>query len=256
MPDTEIMSLADATRALISPGQMFEMEEVSISDIPTRIWKHCPADLRVILELSRGHGGKDFLVYEDERITFERHYRTAAAIARALADRFGLTKGERVSIAMRNLPEWATTFWGAAAAGAILVPLNAWWTGAELRFGLGDSGSSVVVVDAERLERIAPYLGELPDLRGVVVTSEDRAEVPRVADSKVPIVSYRELVGDPAADITLPDVELNPEDDVTIFYTSGTTGTPKGAVGTHRNMCTNLMSLYFVNARASMRGAN
>jgi len=250
------MTIEEANGKLLAPGEMFEMEQVEIRGVPTRVWKNCPSDLRVVLEMSRAHGDKDFLVYEDERTTFEEHFRIAAAISRTLQDRFGVSKGDRVAIVMRNLPEWAMTFWGAAAAGAVLVPLNAWWTGAELRFGLRDSSSAVVVVDAARLDRIWPHLTELPDLRAVVVTHEDRVEVAPPQDAPVPVISFKELVGEPAPDITLPDVGLDPEDDATIFYTSGTTGVPKGAVGTHRNMCTNLMSLFFVNTRASMRGAH
>ncbi|HUC35920.1 MAG TPA: class I adenylate-forming enzyme family protein [Acidimicrobiales bacterium] len=248
------ISLEEATRQLTSPGQTFEMEDVVIRGVPTRVWKNCPADLRVVLELSRAHGDKDFLVYEDERTTFEEHFRIAATIAHELESRFGVEKSDRVAIAMRNLPEWAMSFWGAAAAGAVLVPLNAWWTSPELHFGLLDSKSAVVVVDAERLERIRPHLGELPDLRAVVVTHEDRVEVPVVGRAPVPIVPFGELVGDPSGRLSLPEVGIAPEDDATIFYTSGTTGLPKGAVGTHRNMCTNLMSLFFVNTRASLRG--
>lgn len=254
--DTSTVSIGEATRQLIAPGQMFEMDELDIRGIPTRVWKNAPANLRVVLELSRSHGDRDFLVYEDERTSFEEHFRIAATIANALEDRFGVTKGDRVTIAMRNLPEWAMTFWGAAVAGTIVVPLNAWWTGAELGFGLRDSGSSVAVVDAARLDRIRPHLRELPDLRAVVVTHEDRVEVPPPADSPVPIVSFRELVGEPSPEVSLPEVDIEPDDDATIFYTSGTTGTPKGAVGTHRNMCTNLMSLFFVNSRATLRGSS
>ncbi len=250
------MTLEDATRQLVAPGQMFELGETVIRGVQTRVWKNCPSDLRVVLELSRGHGEKDFIVYEDERTTFEGHFRSAASFAHTLRDRFGITKGERVAIAMRNLPEWAVSFWAGAATGAILVPLNAWWTSAELRFGLDDSESTVAVVDTARFESIRPHLADLRHLRGVVVTSEDRHAIPPVPDSPVPVVSFAELVGDPAPDIALPDVVIDPDDDLTIFYTSGTTGVPKGAVGTHRNMCTNLMSLYFVNARATLRGSS
>ena len=82
-----------------------------------------------MLELSALHGDKDFLVYEDERITFAEHFRTVATLAHALVDRFGITKGDRVAIAMRNLPEWVIAFWASISVGAVVVPLNAWWTG-------------------------------------------------------------------------------------------------------------------------------
>ncbi len=253
---TEGMSLAEAERTLTAAGQMFEMEEVDIRGVPTRVWKHAPASLRDILELSRPHGDKTYLVYEDERTTFEQLYRIAATLGCDLADRLGVTKGDRVSIAMRNLPEWAMSFWAAAAAGAVVVPLNAWWTGPELTYGLADSGTTVVFVDVARLEQLLPHLGELPDLRAVVVTSEDRSPFTAPSGTPVPVLSFADMVGEPAAGATLPDASLDPEDDATIFYTSGTTGRPKGAVGTQRNMCTNLMSLFFINSRQALRGSS
>jgi long-chain acyl-CoA synthetase len=252
---TPTMSIEEATRTITAPGQMFEMEDVDIRGVATRVWKNCPANLRVVLELSRGHGDTDYLVYEDERTTYEEHFRIAATIANELRHRFGVEKGDRVAIAMRNLPEWAMAFWGAAVAGGVVVPLNAWWTSPELHYGLADSGTTVAFVDAARLDRLLPHLAELPDLRAVVVTHEDRTQVPTVPDAPVPVVAFSDLVGTPRADVTLPDVTIEPEDDATIFYTSGTTGKPKGAVGTHRNMGTNLMSLFFLNTRAGLRAA-
>ncbi len=253
MPETPTLSIEEATAAITAPGQMFEMEEVDIRGVPTRVWKNCPASLRVVLELSRGHGDTDYLVYEDERTTYEEHFRIAASIAHGLHDRFGVERGDRVAIAMRNLPEWAMAFWGAAAAGGVVVPLNAWWTSPELHYGLSDSGTTVAFVDAARLERLAPHLAELPDLQAVVVTHEDRVDEPVLPGSAVPVVSFAELVGSPDPAIALPNVVIEPDDDATIFYTSGTTGKPKGAVGTHRNMGTNLMSLFFLNTRAGLR---
>ncbi|MGH9109951.1 MAG: AMP-binding protein, partial [Acidimicrobiales bacterium] len=166
------ISLAEATAALTGPGQPFEMEEAVIRGIPTRVWKKAPATLRTVLELSRAHGEADFLVYEDERLSFEHHYRAAATLAHRLGQRFGVVKGDRVAIAMRNLPEWVIAFWAAAVAGAVVVPLNAWWTTDELAYGLADSGAVVVVTDRERAERIRPRLPELPALRAVVVADE------------------------------------------------------------------------------------
>jgi long-chain acyl-CoA synthetase len=248
-----IPTIAEANAQLTAPGQMFEMEEVDIFGVPTRVWKNCPSSLRDVLELSRLQGDKDFIVYEDERTTFEEHYRQAATMARVLRDRFGVTKGDRVAIIMRNLPEWVVAFWAAAAAGAIVVPVNAWWKGAELEYALVDSGTKVAFVDTERLERIRPHLGACPELRAVVVADEDRRQVSPPQDPAVEVLPFSEVLGTVAPDATLPDVTLQPEDDATIFYTSGTTGQPKGAVGTHRNICTNLMSLFFLNMRAGLR---
>jgi long-chain acyl-CoA synthetase len=252
MPSAPV-SLEEANRTLTAPGQMFEMDEVEIRGVTTRVWKNAPDNLRVILEQSRGHGNQDFLVYEDERTNFEEHFRIASTLARTLRDRFGLTTGERASIAMRNLPEWAMAFWGIAAAGGVAVPLNAWWTGPELQYGLEDSATAVLFVDAERLNRLRPHFEQLPHLRAVVVTHEHRGAPLAAEKASVPVIRFDELVGTAPAEATLPAVDLVPEDDATIFYTSGTTGKPKGAVGTHRNMVTNLMSLFFLNTRAAMR---
>jgi steroid-24-oyl-CoA synthetase len=240
------MSLTEATATLTAPGQMFEVGEEVIGEIPTRFWKLAPPSLRAVLELSRGHGDQTFLVYEDERTTFEENYRTAAHVARRLVDDYGVAKGDRVAIAMRNYPEWVFAFWAAAAAGAIVVPLNAWWTGEELAYGLADSGAKIMFADAEREERLSPHWDELGDLKAVIVARSDGS----VADGHQ---RFEDVGGDVPADASLPDVELEPEDDATIFYTSGTTGRPKGALGTHRNICTNLMSLFFIAMRGSLQ---
>jgi long-chain acyl-CoA synthetase len=249
------MSLAEATATLTGPGQIFEMEEVDIRGVATRVWKAAPASLRSVLDLSLGHGDADFLVYEDERTTFAQHHRAASTLAHRLRDGLGVAPGDRVAIAMRNLPEWVTAFWAIAAAGAVAVPLNAWWTGDELQFGLLDSGSVVAFVDQERAARLQPHLAELPYLRNLVVVSERRGTPPATVGighgSRE--LTYTEVLGEVSADAVPPDVTVEPDDDATIFYTSGTTGRPKGAVGTHRNACTNLMNLYFVNTLNKLR---
>jgi long-chain acyl-CoA synthetase len=239
-------SIAEVHAALTAPGQPFEMDEVVIRGVPTRVWKQAPPSLRGVLEMSRAHGG-DFLVYEDEHWSFDRHYRESSQLAHVLQERLGVRKGDRVAIAMRNFPEWSLAFWAAASAGAVVVPLNAWWTAPELQYGLEDSGSVVAFVDAERLDRIAPHLGELPALRTLVVARDDRADLPAGG------LAFAAVLGDVPADVEQPAVGLDPEDDATIFYTSGTTGRPKGALGTHRNITTNLMSLAFTSVRAGMR---
>ena len=235
-------TIQEAHAALTAPGSMFEMEEVDVDGVPLRAWMHAPPSLRALLEASRGRGDAPFIVYEDEVLTFEQHARAAAHLARVLVDRYGVAKGDRVAIAMRNFPEWSVAFWAAAAAGAVVVPLNAWWTADELRYGLEDSGSTVLFLDGERLERLVDVLPDLA-IASVVVRGDAVGGAER----------WEDVLGDVPPDAALPDVELGPEDPATIFYTSGTTGRPKGALGTHRNICGNLLSLGFAAARAQLR---
>ena len=245
MSSGEAPSIAEVHAGLTAPGEPFEIADTTVRGVPTRVWKHAPTSLATILTQSRAHGDLDFFVYEQEHWTFEGHYRGAAKLAHALVERFGVQKGDRVAVAMRNLPEWSVAFWAAAAAGAVVVPLNAWWTGPELAYGLRDSGTKVLFCDRQRLDRLEPELERLEGLHIVVARPESESLGSGV-------ISMADLLDTPP-DVELPAVEIEPDDDATIFYTSGTTGEPKGVLGTHRNICTNLMSLGFVTARGARR---
>ncbi len=236
----------EITATLTAPGARFEIADTTIRGIPTRVWKNAPPSLRAVLERSREYGDKVFLVYEDEELDFETHFRTAAHLAHRLIDECGVRKGDRVAIAMRNFPEWSIAFWAVTTAGAIVVPLNAWWTGEELAYGISDSGARVLFADAQRAARLTPHLETLALGHRIVARAGD--------DAPEGWTRFEALVGDVPDTASLPPVDLEPEDDATIFYTSGTTGKPKGALGTHRNICGNLMSVAFAQARAAARG--
>ena len=251
---SETLTLAEATARMTAPGQMFEIERITVNGIEMSAWKHAPANLRQVLDMSLNHATRDFLVYEDQRFTFDEHYRIASTLAKRLGS-VDVVKGDRVAIASRNLPQWIFAFWGAMVTGAVVVPLNAWWTSEELAYGLTDSGSSILFVDEERLERLAKQFDHLPELKTIVVVSDDPKRPAHIdkTHSRIQLIGFDDFLGkaDPAA--TPPDVTLEPDDDATMFYTSGTTGKPKGAVGSHRNALTNLMSLFFIGQRATLR---
>jgi long-chain acyl-CoA synthetase len=236
----------EATRQLTGPGGDFEIARATIRGIEIKIWKNAPRSLRDVLAASSNHGDQTFLVYEDERVTFAEHLRAATAFAHVLRESFGIEKGDRVAIAMRNYPAWSVAFWGAAAAGAIVVPLNAWWKGAELEYGLADSGAKFLVADQQRFDEVRDRRGGLK-LAGVAVARATEA-LPRG------VLPFEELCVMPSDfDIGLPEVDIDPDDDATIFYTSGTTGLPKGALGTHRNILSNLTSLEFLGKQRELR---
>jgi long-chain acyl-CoA synthetase len=245
------LSLAQAQAKLTAPGSTFEVVEAEIEGRRTRVWKNAPPTLRDVFLAGRAHGPRTFLVYEDERATFDAFARAAIVFAHELQG-FGLAKGDRVAIGMRNLPEWPVAFFGALLAGCIAVPLNAWSTGPELEYVLADSGARLAVVDAERYDRLLPHLDALPGLRTLLVSRAGG----ELGDARAE--SWERLVGRtsdwsalPAFDP--PKVEIGPEDDATIFYTSGTTGKPKGALGTHRNACSTLFARPFGMAMAALR---
>ncbi len=246
------MSIAEAHARLSAPGARFETETRVIRGISTRVFKNAPPTLRHLFETGRGFGHeRTFIVYEDERASYEAFARATLAIAADLTAR-GLTKGDRVAVVMRNLPEWVASFHAAAMLGAVVTPLNAWWTGAELEYGLADSGSRFALMDHERYERLEGRLHACPALEHVYVTRApgplENSMASRLEDLIGPVNAWGDLPDRPT-----PTTPLEPDDDAAICYTSGTTGRPKGAILTHRNITTNVMSGAIAQARRYLR---
>ncbi|WP_374570016.1 class I adenylate-forming enzyme family protein [Phenylobacterium sp.] len=245
------MSIAQAHALLTGAGSPFEMEEVVVDGVKLRSWKNQPPTLRTLVEGCRAHGDKAFLVYEDERVTYEAFYKAVAALAAELAAQ-GVTKGDRVAVVMRNLPEWVVSFYAAASLGAIVTPLNAWWTGPELEYGLTDSGAKAALVDAERFERLKEHIHNCPALKKVYVSREiEEIAHPLVAKVEDVIGGANDWASLPEQ--ALPACEIAPDDEATIFYTSGTTGKPKGALGTHRGINSNIMTAGAAGVRHFLR---
>lgn len=247
-----VLTRVQVKDALCAPGMPFEMETVEIEGVATRVWKNALPNLAVLAaHANAAFGDREFIVYEDERVTYAAWYRAVATLAHALQEH-GVKKGDRVALAMRNLPEWPVALFAAAVTGAIVVPLNAWWTGEELAFGMADSGAAVLICDAERWDRISPHKAEMPALAHVMVTRSGTAAIAE------PAIALESVIGSPKSyadlpDLPLPGVAIAPDDAATIFYTSGTTGKPKGALGSHRNLLTNGLSSAYSGAATVLR---
>jgi long-chain acyl-CoA synthetase len=245
------MSIEQAHALLTQPGSMFEVGEEVVHGVRLKVWKNAPPTLRQVFEAAAAFGPREHLVFEDERATVAGFRAAAAKLAHQWVAE-GVKPGDRVAIVMRNLPEWPVAFWAGVLAGAIVTPLNAWWTGPELEYGLKDSGASVLVVDIERYERVREHFNACPALRRIYV-SRAREELadPRVARLENVIGATNDWRTLPA--IAPPELPTASDDDVAIFYTSGTTGHPKGAVLSHRNIISNMFNSASALARAFLR---
>ena len=152
------LSLKSAVEQLCAPGRLFELDTVEVRGIPTRVWKNQPPTLAALARHVRAaYAANEFIVYEGDRISYEGWFRAIAALARAL-QQASVAKGDRVAIAMRNLPEWPVAVVAITSIGAIAVPLNAWWQSEELHHGLADSGASLLICDDQRYQCVAPML--------------------------------------------------------------------------------------------------
>ncbi len=200
---------------LTGPGAPFEIVEETVLGERIAVFKDRARSLRVLLESSAGFGEREYLVQGDLRLSFAEHARVVASVARGFAERYGIGKGDRVAILAANCPEWIVSFWAALSLGAIAVGLNGWWAGDEIAYGLADADPKLLVGDSKRLARIAGRPLNVP----VVEIEQDFAKL------------WSHDLG-----AALPDVAIDEDDPATILYTSGTTGRPKGAVNTHRNI--------------------
>ncbi|MEO1041809.1 MAG: class I adenylate-forming enzyme family protein [Pseudomonadota bacterium] len=212
--------LHDAALSQITAfGEPLEVKTIARPWGDQSVFANAPPNLGSFFMLMLRHAELTFLVYRDERYTFAEVWKRSNAVAAALQNK-GIEKGDRVVIAMRNYPEWIFSFIGTELAGGIAVPLNAWWQGAELADAIADAGASLALVDQERHERLMNAGAKVDQV------------VVRTSELSYPATSFQSFVDDGNA--TPTPVEIDPDDDATIFYTSGSTNYPKGAVSTHR----------------------
>jgi long-chain acyl-CoA synthetase len=224
------MNRKQAIEKLTAAGLPYALEQGEINHRSCKIFSQAPATLRDLFADNRSD--QTFFVYEDERYSFEEIYRRSAALAQILITDFNITKGDRVSISMRNYPEWIVSFMAVTSIGAIAVAMNALWQTDEIEYGLSHSGSKLLIADHERIIRALPVSEKL----GISIISV-RSEL----KNNSYISDFNDLVAK-AAGLDMPQIPLSPDDDATIFYTSGSTGHPKGAVSCHRNIISALFS--------------
>jgi acyl-CoA synthetase (AMP-forming)/AMP-acid ligase II len=220
---------------LLAPGGAFEVVDADVMGVTMPVFKNGIGTLRDLLLKSADYGDKPYVLFTDgvqERlITHDEHLRLVASVAAALRDQYGVGQGDRVALLGANCPEWIIAFWATISLGAVAVGLNGWSTGPEIRYFVDDCEPKVLIADAKRIERLEGADPGVP----VVVMERDFAALEQHAP-----------------DAPLADITVDADDPAIILYTSGTTGRPKGAVNTHRNLASYLMLAFYGGAKSMM----
>lgn len=158
-----------------------------------------------------------------ERLTYEQLWNRAARVAGGLVER-GLARGDRVALLLPAGIDWIAGFLGTLLAGGVVVPVNTRFAGPEIEYVLSDSGALIVLRPGEALPDAAPL-----DAGPFDAAPSDAAPSDAVQSDAAPPREGQPGIDDPA-----------PGDLAAIFYTSGTTGFPKGARTTHENFLSNV----------------
>ena len=225
MPTERARVRSEVRAELTGPGGFFETTDETVRGWPIEVFANRARSVRDMVANTEGHGEKDFLVLDDQRVTYPEVRSRVAAVAAGLAAH-GVEPGDRVGILAANRPEWVLTFLAAASMGAIAAAYNGWWTRTEIEHATELTQPKVIVGDAKRLARLGP----VPD--GTVVLDMDR--------------EFAALLATRADG--LPDVPLAEDDPALILFTSGTTGRAKGTLISHRGMIGFVQSAFCAGA--------
>ncbi|OPY85079.1 MAG: Long-chain-fatty-acid--CoA ligase [Smithella sp. PtaU1.Bin162] len=201
------------------------IEEIEENNYKLRIHKNRPHTIdQAFRNTVKKYPMKEAIVAGNERWTYAKYDEKVDRVASALVEKFGIQPGDRVALLMNNHILWAVTFLAIARAGAISVPLNSRLQGKEILYQMNNSQTRLLIFDQEYFNRIQPFREEFRTIQTFVING--------LCDPEG-WVDYRELETYPSRNI---NVQRDETDGASILYTSGTTGLPKGALLTNRNI--------------------
>ena len=227
---------ASAMAQLTGPGAPYELAGDADSGL---YYAQAPANLVEALSVARQHGDREFLIYQNERRSFNDLMNEADALAAAL-QAHGIVKGDRVALAMRNYPEWMAAFIAVTTIGAVIVPVNSWGQPADIAYTVEDAGARVAICDQQRYNGVAQLFKE----KGIetLIARPENKDDPRGLAAFV--ANFHGKTPQPVA--------IDGDDLALIMYTSGTSGKPKGAASTHGAICQALYNMECAAIAAAM----
>ncbi|WP_235736457.1 class I adenylate-forming enzyme family protein [Nocardioides alcanivorans] len=217
MSQTDPMLAAQQIIAgLTGPGGQWELEPAEVLGVEIPVYKNRFRAMHEVVAKSQEWGDDPYIISLEATMTFSEHLRRVSSIAQSLREDHGVVKGDRVAIASANNAEWIQLFWAITSVGGIVVGYNAWWSPRELEYGFEHAAPKLIFADAKRRAAYA----QLDTVDVPVLDIEADVEKMAVAHPEAP----------------LPSADVAEDDPAVILYTSGTSGRPKGAVHSHRNV--------------------
>ena len=214
---------------LINENDFFKIGNEDVLGESLPVFINRPRNLAAFISQSQHHAESTYLEYQGKKISFAEHYELVGKAIHLLRSKYNVSPGDRVAIYAANSPEWIIFFWATVSIGGIACGLNGWWNGKEAIKALDAASPKLLVGDEKRISRLPSH------------------DHPQIIFEELVLTDY------PNIDHNFHDA--NEDDCACLLYTSGTTGTPKGVMTSHRSMISNTMLQLLQGASVAARSS-
>ena len=214
---------------LINENDFFKIGNEDVLGESLPVFINRPRNLAAFITQSQHHAESIYLEYQGKKISFAEHYELVGKAIHLLRSKYNVGPGDRVAIYAANSPEWIIFFWATVSIGGIACGLNGWWNGKEAIKALDAASPKLLVGDEKRISRLPSH------------------DHPQIIFEELVLTNYQNI------DHNFHDA--NEDDCACLLYTSGTTGTPKGVMTSHRSMISNTMLQLLQGASVAARSS-
>lgn len=249
-PQNPKMNVAEVNAVLCRSGTLHELENRLIDGRVLRVYKNLYPSLRTFwLWAVNTHKNKTYIVFESERYTYQEAFQLSLKWAAIFRDVYGICKGDRVALCSVNSSQYIVAFWACHLLGAVSVLVNSMLSLDPLLHCLKIADCKLVLLDSKRADLLEPVISSIGSRFAVLRGKEGKGKWKSMDVWDSVLQHYR---GDPQKILT-EDPRIQPEDDASIVYTSGTTGLPKGVLSTQRMFLSCLPNSLTMTMRAMIR---
>lgn len=234
--------VAETKSQLMSPGAPFEIKSKQVNGETFQVYGNAPVNLAQVINDSRRTDEANFLVYQEQRLSFKEFFEQVDSLASWMHQR-GIAKGDRVAIAMRNRPEWVVAFCATALIGAVPAPLNSFGMPQELHDALTTIEPKLLICDGPRWQRINQSDSE--EIDSLVLNDID-LDLSTLSTATELYLALKH----PAIELELPQIEDT--DPALVLFTSGASSVAKAVVSNHIAVCQGLYNIDFIGAVSAM----